>query len=408
MSSSSQKKPLHAKRNRQCGSHVAGSSLLRMLRNTSTPKQEDVTNFLQCSRVDPKAMASEYKFNSHGDFKKLANDVLAPIASPDDLKKLKAGLRESITKAANKAEERVISTTPNKWTRTSKVDVYREPKQGIYPRNLLDSRSRPTDTFGSRPGAASISAHSSTPKPEQKSKTIRVKDEERVISTAPNKRTRTSKVDGYREPKQGIYPRNLPDSRSRPTDTFGSRIGVREEYTAGGPTNAKPVRGPRSRSMVAARFSTVQAPASNDQELPNTTSKNSGPVGPTNRKRTLSASSSSSLSCYGPKAPGGKSAGTKLVKKQALATVKQTLEQCNEFETTSKSNFTDNESGQRCPQIIPFEAAISNGVKGKRSISSVSKVEDDEPPLDFSHLEIPKMDVFGDAIGEQSLDVGSW
>nr|GEW85025.1 hypothetical protein [Tanacetum cinerariifolium] len=110
-------------------------------------------------------------------------------------------------------------------------------------------------------------------------------------------------------------------------------------------------------------------------------------------------------SCYGPKAPEGKSAGTKLEKKQALATVKQTLEQCNEYETTSKSSFTDNESGQRCPQIIPFKAAISNGMKGKRSISSVSKVEDDEPPLDFSHLEIPKMDVFGDAIGEQSLDV---
>ncbi|GKB80765.1 hypothetical protein Tco_0947660, partial [Tanacetum coccineum] len=65
--------------------------------NTSTPKQEDVTKFLQCSLVDPKAMASEHKFNRHGDFKKLANDALAPNASPDDLQKSKAGLRESIT-----------------------------------------------------------------------------------------------------------------------------------------------------------------------------------------------------------------------------------------------------------------------------------------------------------------------
>nr|GEX54021.1 hypothetical protein [Tanacetum cinerariifolium] len=202
-SSSSQKKPLHANINGQRGSHVAGSmnrsasfrdktenpilsSLPSMSQNTSTPKQEDVTNFLQCSRVDPKAMASEYKFNHHGDFKKHANDALAPNASPDDLKKLKACLRESITKG--------------------------------------------------RHGAASISAQSSAPKPEQ------------------------------------------------------------EKYTAGGPTNAKlhaPARGQRSGSMALARFSTVLANASNDRELPNIASQNSGPVGPTTRKRTLPVSSSS-------------------------------------------------------------------------------------------------------------------
>nr|GFA80401.1 hypothetical protein [Tanacetum cinerariifolium] len=33
---------------------------------------------------------------------------------------------------------------------------------------------------------------------------------------------------------------------------------------------------------------------------------------------------------------------------------------------------------------------------------------DDEPPLDFPHLEIPEMDVLGDAFGEQILDVDSW
>ncbi|GJT80551.1 hypothetical protein Tco_1054893 [Tanacetum coccineum] len=72
--------------------------------STSTPKQEDVTKFLQCSLVDPKEMASEYKFNRHGDFKKLANDALAPNASPDDLKKSKAGLRESITKGRERVK----------------------------------------------------------------------------------------------------------------------------------------------------------------------------------------------------------------------------------------------------------------------------------------------------------------
>nr|GFD25618.1 hypothetical protein [Tanacetum cinerariifolium] len=66
-----------------------------------------------------------------------------------------------------------------------------------------------------------------------------------------------------------------------------------------------------------------------------------------------------------------------------------------------KSSFTDNESGQRCPQLI------SNGAKGKGSISSVPNVEDDEPPLDFPHLEIPEMDVLGDAFVEQSRDFSS-
>nr|GFB74090.1 hypothetical protein [Tanacetum cinerariifolium] len=42
------------------------------------------------------------------------------------------------------------------------------------------------------------------------------------------------------------------------------------------------------------------------------------------------------------------------------------------------------------------------------SISSVPNVEDDEPPLNFSHLEIPEMDFLGDAFGEQSLDPDSW
>ncbi|GKD56263.1 hypothetical protein Tco_1289650 [Tanacetum coccineum] len=69
------------------------------------------------------------------------------------------------------------------------------------------------------------------------------------------------------------------------------------------------------------------------------------------------------------------SAGTKLAKKEALANVKQTLERCQEFETTGNS-FKDN--------------------------------VEDEPPLHFSHLEIPEMDVLGDAFSEKSQELGSW
>lgn len=89
------------------------SSLPSMSRSTSTVTQVDVTNFLQCLRFDPKSMAAEHKFNRHGDFKRLASAVLSSPdespsgsskgkvtnSSPDDLKRLKAGLRESSIKA---------------------------------------------------------------------------------------------------------------------------------------------------------------------------------------------------------------------------------------------------------------------------------------------------------------------
>nr|GFC92807.1 hypothetical protein [Tanacetum cinerariifolium] len=67
-------------------------------------------------------------------------------------------------------------------------------------------------------------------------------------------------------------------------------------------------------------------------------------------------------------------------------------------EAKALQEIAGNESGQ----------LISNGAEGKWSISSVPNIEDDEPPIDFPHLEIPEMDVLGDAFGEQSLDPDSW
>lgn len=89
------------------------SSLPSMSRSTSTVTQTDVTNFLQCLRFDPKTMAAEHKFNRYGDFKRLATAVIGSPdespsgslkgkmlnSSPDDLKRLRAGLRESSIKA---------------------------------------------------------------------------------------------------------------------------------------------------------------------------------------------------------------------------------------------------------------------------------------------------------------------
>ncbi|GJT52783.1 hypothetical protein Tco_0978940 [Tanacetum coccineum] len=121
-------------------------------------------------------------------------------------------------------------------------------------------------------------------------------------------------------------------------------------------------------------------------------------------------------------------------------------------------DLTCDEYGKRYPKLITCRKAISNGAKGKRSVSSnkangeikakpkimqnstrssasisgphgkifdqdkltispipkleirsansfKENVEDDEAPLDFSQLELPEMDVLG---GEQGQDLLSW
>lgn len=89
------------------------SSLPSVSRSTMNVSQGDVTNFFQCLRFDLKSMAAEYKCNRHGDFKRLANAALCtpddspsgslrgklPFSSPEDVKRLKVGLRESTIKA---------------------------------------------------------------------------------------------------------------------------------------------------------------------------------------------------------------------------------------------------------------------------------------------------------------------
>ncbi|XP_024979408.1 uncharacterized protein LOC112516548 isoform X2 [Cynara cardunculus var. scolymus] len=418
------------------------SSLPSMSRSTSTVTQGDVTNFLQCLRFDPKSMAAEYKFNRHGDFKRLASGALGiPDDSPsgafkgkptssssEDLKRLRAGLRESTIKArervkifseslsvvnkcfpsipsrkrsrpdslsgdpANglladravmgggvgkigtqnhvptsvfdfepqKVEERGKNTVPNKRTRTSMmdqradarpntparstasvdkdkevlrpsssnglqgegralpivsdgwekakmkkkrsvikadaasspspvstklIDGYREPKQGIHSRHLTDGRSRLTDSYGFRPGAAngvigagkadgisqqaSMGGRSSIPKPEQES--VSLHDKRERINSSDKERTNNRAV---------------------------NKAVVREEFISGSPTSSRlhgTARGPRSGTGVGPKFSPVvqRATASNDWDLPHGTSKSPGAVGSTNRKRTLSARSSS-------------------------------------------------------------------------------------------------------------------
>ncbi|KAK9055590.1 hypothetical protein SSX86_026674 [Deinandra increscens subsp. villosa] len=180
------------------------SSLPSMSRSTSTVTHVDVTNFFQCLRFDPKSMAVEHKFNRHGDFRRLASAVLGspdespsnllkgrmPKSSPDDLKRLKAGLRDSSIKARERVK--VFSETLSLINK-------------CFPSIPSRKRSRPDALPGDRssglllnraPMGAGISkmgtqSHSLTNAFDFEQQKV----EERGKSVIPNKRTRTSMVD---------------------------------------------------------------------------------------------------------------------------------------------------------------------------------------------------------------------
>ncbi|KAI3714539.1 hypothetical protein L6452_21495 [Arctium lappa] len=418
------------------------SSLPSMSRSTSTVTQGDVTNFLQCLRFDPKSMAAEYKFNRHGDFKRLASGALgAPDDSPpgafkgkptssssEDLKRLRAGLRESTIKArervkifsesllvvnkcfpsipsrkrsrpdalsgdrANglltdravmmggvgkigtqnhvatsvfdfepqKVEERGKLTVPNKRTRTSMVDQRVDVRPNTPARSTASVDRdkevlRPSSSNGLQGEDRALPIVSDGwEKAKMKKKRSVIKAD---VASSPSS-VSTKLIDGYREPKQGIHSRHPPDARSRLTDSYGFRPGaangvvgagkadgtsqqvsmggrssipkpeqesvslhdkrerinsldkertnnravnkavVREEFISGSPTSTKlhaTARGPRSGTGAVPKLSPVvqRATASNDWDLPQGASKNPGAVGSTNRKRTLSTRSSS-------------------------------------------------------------------------------------------------------------------
>nr|XP_043620428.1 uncharacterized protein LOC122592297 isoform X2 [Erigeron canadensis] len=416
------------------------SSLPSMSRSNSTVTQLDVTNFLQCLRFDPKAMAAEHKFNRHGDFRRLASAVLGspdespsgslkskgPNSSPDDLKRLKAGLRESTIKARErvkvfsetlsvvnkcfpsipsrkrsrpealagdrssglllnrspmgsgvgkmgaqshplstsldfdqqKVEERGKNAIPNKRTRTSMVDQRAEvrPNTPARPSGNVD---RDKEALRLPNNNASQGEERTLPivadgweKAKMKKKRTGIK-----ADTAPSPSSLSTKVnDGYRETKQGMHPRHLPDAMARLNDPLGFRPGttngfgkadglvqqasvgmrssiprpeqentslhdkrdrstssekertnlrsvnksnVREEFMSGSPTSSTKLhvtaRGPRSGSNVVPKSSTVnqRASASSDWDSGHGTNKNNGAFGSTNRKRTSSTRSSS-------------------------------------------------------------------------------------------------------------------
>ena len=80
------------------------SSLPNNSRGSSAVTQGDVSSFLQCLRFDPKVVAADHKSNRLG-FS--ADDSLSGLSKgkilsspvPEEIKRVKVGLRESIVKA---------------------------------------------------------------------------------------------------------------------------------------------------------------------------------------------------------------------------------------------------------------------------------------------------------------------
>ncbi|KAL1805221.1 hypothetical protein ACET3Z_028289 [Daucus carota] len=415
------------------------SALPSISRSTSPVAQGDVTNFLQCLRFDPKAMVADQKFNRPMDFKRLAGlalgvpsddspsgSVKSNLASslPEEVKRFKLGLRESSIKARErvktfseglsvfskcfpgipsrkrsrsdvlsgerlfssdrsvsgppggkmgalshtvtsgferdqqKSDERIKSSIPNKRTRTSmadpRIDVrpntpartsgnadrdkegsrlpnnsvtqvedrtlpigvdiwekskmkkkrsgikadaapssialkpndgYREPRQGLQPKHLSESRSRLNDSNGLRPGAvngiigvvkadgasqpASLGVRSSIPRSEQD------------IASAPNEKRVTTSLD-----KERVNPRAV------------NKTNTREEFTSASPTSSVKLnaasRAPRSGPGIVPKLSPVVPRATAaDWEFSQCTSKNPTAIGTNNRKRASSTQCSS-------------------------------------------------------------------------------------------------------------------
>nr|GEW43836.1 hypothetical protein [Tanacetum cinerariifolium] len=166
-----------------------------------------------------------------------------PSSSPEDLKRLKAGLRESTIKArervkvfSERVEERRKNSVPNKWTRTSMVDQKADVRPNT-PARSSGCVERDKKAVRLPNGNALQGADRTFPVVGDGWEKAKMKKKRRGIKpdTAPSSSSVSAKpIDGSKEPKQGIHTRNLPDARSRTYDPYEFRLGVPKGGTVSG------------------------------------------------------------------------------------------------------------------------------------------------------------------------------
>ncbi|XP_047940655.1 uncharacterized protein LOC125187993 isoform X1 [Salvia hispanica] len=125
-----------------------------------------------------------------------------------------------------KSEGRTKNTIPSKRTRTSIVDARMDAR--------ANNLARPPGAVDKDRDAVRISSSNSV---HGEDRTLSIAVEGWENSKMKKKRTRikidngsssmtTKAVDGYREPKQGTHPHQIPEARSRVADAYGFRSGA--------------------------------------------------------------------------------------------------------------------------------------------------------------------------------------
>ncbi|XP_040968802.1 uncharacterized protein [Gossypium hirsutum] len=182
-------------------------SLSGMSRSSSIVAQEDVSNFFQCLRFDPKVVAADHTSSRQGDFKRHINVALGISADesptvlskgklltspiPEEIKRLKAGLRDSSVKARERMKtfnealsvfNKFFPSIPSK--KRSRSDSFSGDRSNAL---LSSDRSILGPTIG-KMGMHNLSVAGDFEFDQQQS-------EERPKNVVPSKRTRTSLVD---------------------------------------------------------------------------------------------------------------------------------------------------------------------------------------------------------------------
>ncbi|TYI25203.1 hypothetical protein ES332_A05G035000v1 [Gossypium tomentosum] len=182
-------------------------SLSGMSRSSSVVAQEDVSNFFQCLRFDPKVVAADHTSSRQGDFKRHINVALGISADesptvlskgklltspiPEEIKRLKAGLRDFSVKARERMKtfnealsvfNKFFPSIPSK--KRSRSDSFSGDRSNAL---LSSDRSILGPTIG-KMGMHNLSVAGDFEFDQQQS-------EERPKNVVPSKRTRTSLVD---------------------------------------------------------------------------------------------------------------------------------------------------------------------------------------------------------------------
>ncbi|CDY46707.1 BnaC07g42120D [Brassica napus] len=333
---------------------VSSSSHPNALRRSTSPlAQTDVTNFFQCLRFDPKVVAADHKsIIRHGDFKRHVNIALGiqgdespsrtlkgkliPSPVPEEIKRLKAGLRENNVKARER------------------VKIFNEASSvfnKFFPTVPTKKRSRPegfsSDRLALGPGLGKMGIQGQTLPGCFEFDEQNV--DERPKSGAINKRTRTSMMDVRSNAivraahnlffsssvvcqhgaVNGAVPYGRSDSLSRQTGLAGGSLpsrdsdhsslynekreraiasdkervnlrainksNIHDESNSSSPKINVTVRGPRSGSGLPPKLSPVvhNTPSPSDWDISGCTNKPPLLSGVPNRKRMTSNRSSS-------------------------------------------------------------------------------------------------------------------